>query len=122
MHFWWLSHNQNKSIKSLDCKKGFEFEIKTDKRNGLCTLPPSTHRDDPNFRYAAIGRTDKLLISDHLYDLFCELFKEYLPNNNNNVDGNDIKKQNIGTTSDDKVATSKKVEEQQQQQVPQLNS
>jgi hypothetical protein len=25
-HIWWLSHNQNNSIHSKDCKKGFEFE------------------------------------------------------------------------------------------------
>ncbi len=120
LHLWWLSHSQNKSIKSLDCKKGFEYEIKTDKSNGLCNLPPSTHRNDKNFRYTAIGRTDKLLISDQLYDLFCEIFNEYLLSSNN-VDGNDIKKQNIVTASGDKVATNKKLEEQQQQQVPQLD-
>ena len=69
-HIWWLSHNQNKSISSRDCKKGYEFEIKTDKKNGLCTLPPSTHRDDKDFRYSAVGRTDQILINDNFYELF----------------------------------------------------
>ncbi len=43
-HIWWMSHKQNKPISSLNCKMGCEFEIKTDKSTGLCTLPPSTHR------------------------------------------------------------------------------
>jgi replicative DNA helicase Mcm len=77
-HIWWLSHNQNKSISSKDCKIGYEFEIKTDKKNGLCTLPPSTHRDDKDFRYSAVGRADQILINDNFYELFNELFKDHL--------------------------------------------
>ena len=50
-HIYWLSLKQNEAIVSEDCKKGFEFEIKTDKKRGHCTLPPSVHRDDANFRY-----------------------------------------------------------------------
>ncbi len=106
LHFWWLSHNQNKSIKSSDCKKGFEFEIKTDKSNGLCTLPPSTHRKDKNFRYAAIGRTDKLLISEQLYDVFYELFGEYLLNDDNTDKNDNKKQQNFIPESDGTVGTS----------------
>jgi hypothetical protein len=113
LHFWWLSHSQNRSIKTSDCKKGFEFEIKTDKSNGLCTLPPSTHRNDKCFRYTAIGRTDKLLISDELYDLFYELFNEFLFNK---IDayGDDKKKQNIVNGNDNKITKSGEVKEQQQ--------
>ena len=37
-HFWWLSHIQNKSILSTDCKKEYEFEIKADKSGALCTV------------------------------------------------------------------------------------
>ena len=72
-----------------DCKKGYEFEIKTDKRNGLSTLPPSTHRDDKNFRYSAVGRMDKLLVNDALYDLFIDLFEEYLRKYDNIKNSND---------------------------------
>jgi replicative DNA helicase Mcm len=80
-HIWWLSHIQNKSILSKYCKKGFEFEIKADKRGTLCTLPPSTHREDITFRYIAVGNTNSLLVNDALYDLFLELLSEcLLPN------------------------------------------
>jgi replicative DNA helicase Mcm len=77
-HIWWFSYNQNKSISIKDCKKDCEFEIKTDNKNGLCTLPPSTHRDDKDFRYLAIGCQDKLWINDKLYNVFYNLFKECL--------------------------------------------
>lgn len=76
-HFWWLSHNQNVAIRKNDCKIESVFEILTDKQ-GLCTLPPSTHRDDKKFNYSAIGITDKILLSDDLYSLFIELFKDCL--------------------------------------------
>ena len=42
----WLSSSQNKPILKPWVEQGFEFEIKTDKKKGLCTLPPSTHRDN----------------------------------------------------------------------------
>jgi replicative DNA helicase Mcm len=76
-HFWWLSHNQNMAIRKNDCKIESVFEILTDKQ-GLCTLPPSTHRDDKKFNYSAIGITDKILLSDDFYPLFIELFKDCL--------------------------------------------
>jgi replicative DNA helicase Mcm len=91
-HIWWLSHNQNKPILTADCKKGSDFEIKTDKKNGLCTLPPSTHRDDKDFRYSLVGRVDKLLINDALYRLFIELFSECL---RNKVQDDEIVNENI---------------------------
>ena len=75
-HIWWLSHNQNISIRKKDCKVDSAFEILTDK--ALCTLPPSTHRDDKKFRYYALGLTDKILLNDELYTLFRELFKDCL--------------------------------------------
>lgn len=59
-----------------DCKNGYEFEIKTDKK--MCTLPPSTHRDDKDFRYAAVGRKDGLWINDEFYNVFCNIFREFL--------------------------------------------
>jgi len=75
-HIWWLSHNQNISIRKKDCKVDSVFEILTDK--ALCTLPPSTHRDDKKFKYYALGLTDKILLNDKLYTLFRELFKDCL--------------------------------------------
>lgn len=80
-HFWWISRTQNESILTYECKRGFEVEIKADERGGLCTLPPSTHRDYNNYRYYAVGRTDGLLISDVLYNIFIELFSNCLRNN-----------------------------------------
>jgi hypothetical protein len=63
----WLSHKQNKAIHITDCKKGFEFEIKTDKTSGHSTLPRSRHRKDPSFHYTNQGQ-QKLVVSDKLYD------------------------------------------------------
>ncbi len=75
-HIWWLSHNQNTTILKEDCKIDSVFEIFTDKH--LCTLPPSTHRDDKKFNYSWVGRTDKILLCDDLYTIFVELFKDCL--------------------------------------------
>lgn len=77
-HFWWLSRSQNRSIRTTHCQKAKEFEIKTDKSSALCTLPPSTHRDDPTFRYSFVGRIDEMLINDFLYDLFVCMLKDCL--------------------------------------------
>lgn len=63
----------------------------TDKQ-GLATLPPSTHRDDHSFRYYNVGISDKLLISDILYDLFVELLNDCLirnPQETNNKEEQD---------------------------------
>ena len=50
-HIYRLSHTQHQPIGVSKCKPGYEFEIKSDNSLGLCTLPPSIHRDDPAFRY-----------------------------------------------------------------------
>jgi DNA replicative helicase MCM subunit Mcm2 (Cdc46/Mcm family) len=85
VHVYWLSHKQNNHIRTEDCRSGYEFEIKTDKGSGHATLPPSTHRADPMFRYKHLGRTDKIEINDKLYDIFLELFaKECLVSANGN--------------------------------------
>ena len=76
-HIYWLSLKQNEAIISEDCKKGFEFEIKTDKKRWHCTLPPSVHRDDANFRYKNY-RQDKLIVSYKLYDKIMKLLAECL--------------------------------------------
>jgi hypothetical protein len=79
-HVYWLSKQQRKAIGSASCKKGFEFEIKTDETLGLCTLPGSAHKEDPEFRYSAVGITDHILTNEILYDLLVEMFKDCLVN------------------------------------------
>ena len=79
-HIYWLSREQRKAVGTVDCRDGFQFEIKTDDSLGLCTLPGSAHKEDPNFRYTAIGVTDRILPNDILYDLFIEMFKDCLKN------------------------------------------
>ncbi|MDP9286680.1 MAG: bifunctional DNA primase/polymerase [Thermoproteota archaeon] len=69
-HIYWLSHEQHKPIITTDCKLGNEFEIKGNKT--CSTLPPSTHRDDPDFRYKNIGQ-NKLFVSDDLYGKLMEI-------------------------------------------------
>ncbi len=79
-HVYWLSRQQRKAIGSAACRKGFEIEIKTDETLGLCTLPGSAHKEDPNFRYLAVGTTDHILANDILYDLLLEMFKDCIVN------------------------------------------
>ena len=86
-HIHWLSHRQNKSITTEDCKVGYEFEIKTDKGRGHCTLPPSKHRDDPNFEYKNYGQ-NKIMISDELYDELVRVFDDCLKDKNPGKDYN----------------------------------
>src|SRR6187200_3175320 len=74
---YWLSLKHNEAIISEDCKKGFEFEIKTDNNRWHCTRPPSVHRDDVNFRYKNY-RQDKLIVSYKLYDKIMKLLAECL--------------------------------------------
>src|SRR5215207_3077273 len=71
-HVYWLSHKQNPSIGTSKCRPGCEFEIKTDNSLGLCTLPPSIHRDDPTFRYYNVGQ-EKIAIDNILYDRILDL-------------------------------------------------
>jgi putative DNA primase/helicase len=66
-HIFWLSHKPHPSIGTKDCKLSYEFEIKTDNSLGLGTLPPSIHRDNPNFHYQCIGQ-NTISIQDGLYD------------------------------------------------------
>jgi P4 family phage/plasmid primase-like protien len=74
-HLYWLSHKQHKPVRIEDCKQGFEFEIKAEK--ACLTLPPSTHRNDPNFHYKNFGQ-NKLFISDEFYDRLMERLAECL--------------------------------------------
>ena len=75
-HIYWFSHNQNKPVRTTDCKLGSEFEIKTD-GGGHMTLPKSRHRKDPNFRYKYIGQ-NKIAIRDDLYDLLVNILSDCL--------------------------------------------
>src|SRR5207244_2121090 len=77
---FWLSSKQNAPIHTKDCKPGFEFELKTDSSGGHSTLPPSRHRDDPEFEYKSFGQL-KILEQDDLYDkLVAELADRLKPN------------------------------------------
>jgi hypothetical protein len=66
-YIFWLSHEQRKPIGTRNCKRGNEFEIKTNNSLGLITLPPSRHRDGPNTLYHSIGQ-NKIKIIDKMYD------------------------------------------------------
>jgi len=79
-HLYWLSHKQHKPILTTDCKQGFEFEIKAEK--SCSTLPPSRHREDPDFQYRNTGQ-HKLFISDKLYDKLVEALRECLETKGN---------------------------------------
>src|SRR4051794_15041083 len=78
-HVYWFEHKEeeNETIGIELCKKGFGFEIKCGK--SLCTLPPSRHRDNPLFHYESIGRQDKIMIADGMYEkLVNEVLKDCL--------------------------------------------
>ncbi len=64
LHIFWLSSKQHKPITSSECKPGCEFEIKTDTQQ--CTLPGSSHRNDPLFTYKKIG-INEIGVCDGLY-------------------------------------------------------
>jgi hypothetical protein len=83
-HIYWFSHKQNCRIRIEDCVREREFEIKTDKGSGHSTLPTSTHRNDPKFKYSHIGKQDKIAIINELYDFLVELLSACLIKNNNN--------------------------------------
>jgi hypothetical protein len=82
-HFYWFSHKQNPRIRIEDCIAGREFEIKTDKGSGHSTLPPSTHRDDPQFIYSHLGRQDTIAVLDELHDILIGLLSECLKEKSN---------------------------------------
>jgi hypothetical protein len=76
-HIYWFSRNQNKPIRTRDCKQGYEFEIKTDNSTGHSTLPPSRHRDGVDFHYKKAGR-DTIAINDKLYDDLIDLLSDFI--------------------------------------------
>ena len=57
----------------MNCSSGYEFQIKSDTSLGLCSLPRSRNRDDPDFKYQCIGREDRIIIDDTLYDKLLDL-------------------------------------------------
>ena len=75
-HIYWFSHRQNKPVRTSDCKRGYEFEIKTN-NSSHCTLPPSSHRDDPTFHYQNIGQ-NTIAIRDNLYDGLVDLLSDFI--------------------------------------------
>jgi P4 family phage/plasmid primase-like protien len=76
-HIFWLSNKQHKPIRTNDCKPGCEFEIKTDNSQGLMSLPPSRHRNDPQFHYQSIG-LNKIPRFDQMYDKLLDTLKDCL--------------------------------------------
>jgi hypothetical protein len=76
-HLYWLSSKQHKPILTSYCKSGYEFEIKGGKSSGHSTLPPTKHREDPNFHYKEYGQ--KILwIADNLYDRLVDALSDCL--------------------------------------------
>ena len=102
-HILWLSRQQRKAIGTAKCREGYEFEIKTDETLGLCTLPGSSHKEDLNFRYEAVGITDHLLANDIIYDLFVEMFKDCIVNgklDDSSISNNSNNNSSNNSTSD----------------------
>ncbi len=80
LHCYWFSHVRHPPIHTddmLDSDKA-SFEIKSDKTSGLATLAPSPHRTYREFRYEAIGRTDRILVDDSLYGRFLAVFQHHI--------------------------------------------
>jgi hypothetical protein len=76
-HIFWLSNKQHKPVRTNDCKPGCEFEIKVDNTQGLMSLPPSIHRDDPEFHYQTIG-IDKIEKWDRMHGLLLDTLEDCL--------------------------------------------
>ena len=76
-HIYWFSHKQHKPIHTQDCKKGFEFEVHTDKSSGTGMLPPSRHREYPDFEYKFVIE-GKIPTSDDTYDVILEVLGDCL--------------------------------------------
>ena len=76
-HIFWLSNKQHKPIRTNDCKPGCEFEIKTDNSQALMSLPPSRHRNEPEFHYQSIG-LNKISRFDQMYDKLVDTLKDCL--------------------------------------------
>jgi hypothetical protein len=76
-HVYWFSHNQNKPIRTSDCKPGFEFEIKTDNCTGHSTLPPSGHRNELQFHYQNVGQ-NTIATDDKLYSILVDLLIDFI--------------------------------------------
>lgn len=75
--YWFSSTGENAPIRTEDCMPGWEFEIKTDISGGLATLPPSKHRNNPDFTYENIGQ-HYIGISDEFYPVVLEKMKDKL--------------------------------------------
>jgi hypothetical protein len=97
--YYWLSHKQEKPIRSNDCKIGYRFEIKTDNSTGHGTLPPSRYRNDATKHYQHIGQ-NRIVINDRMYGGLLEILKDcvlYKENKRHWSDTNerDIPKSNL---------------------------
>jgi DNA replicative helicase MCM subunit Mcm2 (Cdc46/Mcm family) len=105
----WHSHIQHHSIRTEDCKPGYQFEIKTGK--ALATLPPSTHRDDSTrtFRYSfdcAQTKEKKIAVIDELHEIVIALLKVSLRSDSTSkLDGNGKAKDNHNSGNKNAPAT-----------------
>lgn len=75
--YYWLSHQQEKPIRSNDCKVGHRFEIKTDNSTGHGTLPPSRYRNDATRHYQHLGQ-NRIVVNDRMYSGLLKLLGDCL--------------------------------------------
>ena len=95
--YYWLSHKQERPIRSNDCKIGHRFELKTDNSTGHGTLPPSRYRNDASKHYQSIG-VDKIVIQDGMYGGLLKILDDCLvdkKNNRSNSHEAEQKKKNV---------------------------
>jgi hypothetical protein len=105
LHVYWLSTTGELApVRTVDCMPGWEFELKTDNTGGLATLPPSRHRNDPNFIYENIGQ-HYIGISDEFYPVVLGKMKDRLFAKNDSwkpaYSGNNIPWPSITLTDDE---------------------
>ena len=74
---YWLGHQQEKLIRSNDCKIGCRFEIKTDNSTGHGTLPPSRYRNDATKHYQHIGQ-NRIVVNDRMYGGLLKILEDCL--------------------------------------------
>jgi P4 family phage/plasmid primase-like protien len=107
-HVYWFSHKQNNPICVTRCRKGYEFEIKTDKTQGHCTLPPSKHREDPSFHYSNYGQR-RILVSDELYDQILKVLEDCLKPIGEDTSKGNYQLQNVIGTNISKLLSTKQL-------------
>lgn len=67
-HIYWLTDHELEPVHTHEVEPEWSFEVKTNKDSGLVTLPPSIHRNHPEFAYFNIGKP-QLDWSQGMYDV-----------------------------------------------------